>query len=93
MTYLPLTLSGIDVNLRNLNAKARTRFKVARSAIHGWGLFVKEPISKVRRDGTPPARSAAPESARAHARSHARARIRARTHARRERCFSNTKAR
>ena len=32
--------------LRNLNAVARTRFKVARSSIHGWGLFVKEPIPK-----------------------------------------------
>ena len=32
--------------LRNLNEHARTRFKVGRSAIHGWGLFVKEPISR-----------------------------------------------
>jgi len=32
--------------LKNLNAQARQRFKVSRSSIHGWGLFVKEPISK-----------------------------------------------
>ena len=32
--------------IKGLNELARTRFKVGRSAIHGWGLFVKEPISK-----------------------------------------------
>jgi len=32
--------------VRNLNVLARKKFKVARSAIHGWGLFVKEPIPK-----------------------------------------------
>jgi SET domain-containing protein len=32
--------------LRKLNDSARQRFKVARSGIHGWGLFVKEPIPK-----------------------------------------------
>ena len=32
--------------VRALNVLARTKFKVARSSIHGWGLFVKEPIAK-----------------------------------------------
>jgi hypothetical protein len=32
--------------LKNLNDSARARFKVKRSNIHGWGLFVKTPISK-----------------------------------------------
>jgi len=32
--------------LKNLNSSARQRFKVGRSSIHGWGLFVKEPIAK-----------------------------------------------
>lgn len=32
--------------LKNLNDSARARFKVKRSNIHGWGLFVKTPIAK-----------------------------------------------
>lgn len=32
--------------LKNLNDTARARFKVKRSNIHGWGLFVKTPIAK-----------------------------------------------
>ena len=32
--------------LRGLNAVASKKFKVARSSIHGWGLFVREPIYK-----------------------------------------------
>jgi hypothetical protein len=38
--------AGNVEKIRTLNAVARTKFKVARSAIHGWGLFVKEPIAK-----------------------------------------------
>jgi len=37
---------GIVERLRGLNAQARARLRVSRSGIHGWGLFVKEPISK-----------------------------------------------
>ena len=37
---------GMVQKVKGLNGLARTKFKVARSAIHGWGLFVKEPISK-----------------------------------------------
>ena len=37
---------GIVQKLKGLNAQARARLRVSRSGIHGWGLFVKEPISK-----------------------------------------------
>ena len=37
---------GIVQRLKGLNAQARARLRVSRSGIHGWGLFVKEPISK-----------------------------------------------
>ena len=37
---------GIVEKIKGLNAAARSRFKVARSKIHGWGLFVKTPIAK-----------------------------------------------
>jgi len=39
---------GIVQKLKGLNAQARARLRVSRSGIHGWGLFVKEPIAKVR---------------------------------------------
>ena len=37
---------GIVQKLKGLNAQARARLRVSRSGIHGWGLFVKEPIAK-----------------------------------------------
>ena len=38
--------AGNVEKIKGLNALAWQKFKVARSPIHGWGLFVKEPIQK-----------------------------------------------
>ena len=40
--------------LRSLNAVARSRFKVARSHIHGWGLFVWPKVTKPQARGRGP---------------------------------------